>query len=239
MVAFNTAMSCSENVETWTRCLHLLHELQEARAPSDQKSYRSPIRMAGHGLCWELAATLHVHMVRCRIPDPDASALSAAAWAAEAAEAAATVARLCPAWQIKATTVAKDRQGPGLIDKAKSDSVMVRRPGKAPAESVVGCPGWCVAFPDMDSHRRAVLGASWATPTLELPGMVPLVWKAPRMSTQPPAVAWAPLQQLSTSQRPTHRWPHHVVTLGEAACGMSGYDDCAATDICVHNLAAP
>ncbi|CAE7646890.1 unnamed protein product [Symbiodinium sp. CCMP2456] len=93
MVAFNTAMSCSENVETWTRCLHLLHELQEARTNSDQKSYRSPIRMAGHGLCWELAANLYVQMVRCGIPDTDASAFSAAAWAAEAAEAAATVAR--------------------------------------------------------------------------------------------------------------------------------------------------
>ena len=121
--------------------------------------------------------------IQGRIPDPDASALSAAAWAAEAAEAAATVARLCPAWQIKATTVAKDRQGPGLIDKDKSDSVMVQRPGKAPAESVVGCPGWCVwhfrrfRF-RVPSIQGAVLGASWATPTLELPGMVPLVWKA-------------------------------------------------------------
>eukprot|EP00439_Symbiodinium_sp_Y106_P076712 s2538_g15.t2 len=114
MVAFNTAMSCSENVETWTRCLHLLHQLQEARTHSDQKSYRSPIRMAGHGLCWELAAKLYVHMVRCRIPDADASALSAAVWAAEAAEAAATVARLWPAWQIKATTGAVAKELPGL-----------------------------------------------------------------------------------------------------------------------------
>ena len=56
-----------------------------------------------------------------RIPDADASALSAAVWAAEAAEAAATVARLWPAWQIKATTgaVAKELPGLGFIGEGR------------------------------------------------------------------------------------------------------------------------
>ncbi|CAE7560258.1 EMB2654 [Symbiodinium natans] len=99
MVGFNTAMSCCESIVTWTRSLDLLNALLEAAAQPDQKSYRSPIRMAGCGSSWELAAKLCAEMLGRRVLDGDASALSAAVWAAEAAEVPVALAR---GWTVQA-----------------------------------------------------------------------------------------------------------------------------------------